>query len=122
MQCDNKLTLPKGTVKCLLCNASISVRSGTLEKFKSHLDNDHDAFFGQDVLIATNFLEAHEKEAIIEKVLPRINYMFDKVGNDKGDNLFTSKKKKLLVMNCIVLQLQYPRNLGWWIITRLTPQ
>jgi len=70
---------PRGSVSCLLCKGSVSVRAGNLEKFKVHVESDHDVFYDHDILIAINFLEAHEKEVIIEKVLPRMRMIFNEV-------------------------------------------
>jgi len=60
------------------------VRSGNLDKFKLHVESDHDVFYDHDILIAINFLEAHEKEVIIEKVLPRMKLLFDNVHSLNG--------------------------------------
>ena len=78
------MAMPKGSITCLLCKGAISVRSGNLDKFKVHVENDHDVFYDHDILIAINFLEAHEKEAIIEKVLPRMRLLFDNVRSFNG--------------------------------------
>jgi len=76
--------MPRGSISCLLCKGAISVRSGNLDKFKLHVESDHDVFFDHDILIAINFLEAHEKEVIIEKVLPRMRLLFDNVRSVDG--------------------------------------
>ena len=60
------------------------MRSGNLDKFKLHVESDHDVFYDHDILIAINFLEAHEKEVIIEKVLPRMKLLFDNVHSLNG--------------------------------------
>jgi len=78
------ITMPKGCISCLLCQGAISVRSGNLEKFRVHMESDHDVFFGHDILIAINFLEAHEKEIIIEKVLPRMKLLFTNIRSFDG--------------------------------------
>merc|ERR1739838_791968 len=57
----------------------MGVRAGNLERFKVHVESDHDVFYDQDLLIAINFLEPHEKEVIIEKVLPRMKIIFQNV-------------------------------------------
>ena len=66
-------SVPRGGVTCLLCNATISVRIGNYGKLKLHLETNHDVFFEHDLLMAINFLEANEREIIIEKVMPRMN-------------------------------------------------
>jgi len=76
--------MPKGCITCLLCQGAISVRSGNLDKFRVHMESDHDVFFGHDILIAINFLEAHEKEVIIEKVLPRMKLLFANIRSFDG--------------------------------------
>merc|ERR1712179_493548 len=43
------------------------------------MESDHDVFYDHDILIAINFLEPHEKEIIIEKVLPRMKMMLKDV-------------------------------------------
>ena len=67
---------PQGSVSCIMCKGAVSVRAGNLEKMKVHVESDHDVFFDHDILIAINFLESHEKEVIIEKVLPRMKMLF----------------------------------------------
>ena len=75
--------MPRGGVTCLLCNATISVRIGNYGKLKLHLETNHDVFFEHDLLMAINFLEANEREIIIEKVLPRMNLCLQKSNNTK---------------------------------------
>ena len=49
------------------------------------MENDHDAFYNQDLLISLNFLEDFEREEIIEKALPRMKVIFKNVeGFKKG--------------------------------------
>ena len=66
-----------GSVTCPLCNAIVSVRSGNFYKFQLHLENDHDVFRHQDLLMALSFLDTEEMEVIIEKVLPRMKAALD---------------------------------------------
>ena len=68
----------RGCVTCLLCNATISVRIGNYGKLKLHMETNHDVFYEQDLLMALNFLEDHEREVIIEKVLPRMDIFLNK--------------------------------------------
>ena len=70
---------PLGSVSCIMCKGAVSIRSGNLDKFKVHMESDHDVFYDHDILIAINFLEPHEKEIIIEKVLPRMKIMLKDV-------------------------------------------
>ena len=78
------MAMPKGSITCLLCKGAVSIRSGNMDKFKVHVESDHDVFYDHDILIAINFLEAHEKEIIIEKVLPRMRVLFDNVRSLNG--------------------------------------
>ena len=89
---------PRGSVSCLLCKGSVSVRAGNLEKFRVHVESDHDVFYDHDILIAINFLEAHEKEVIIEKVLPRMRMIFNDVSysNRKSIDDKLAIEKRLL--------------------------
>ena len=68
----------RGCVTCLLCNATISVRIGNFGKLKLHMETNHDVFYEQDLIMALNFLEDHEREVIIEKVLPRMDLCLNK--------------------------------------------
>ena len=78
----------RGCVTCLLCNATISVRIGNYGKLKLHMETNHDVFYEQDLLMALNFLEDHEREVIIEKVLPRMDLCLNKAKVlDKKDGL-----------------------------------
>ena len=71
----NKMT--DGTVSCVLCDALISVRMGNFYKFQLHMENDHDVFRHQDLVMALSFLDTEEQEVIIEKVLPRMKDVLD---------------------------------------------
>ena len=89
----------KGPISCLLCKGAISVRSGNLDKFKVHVESAHDVFYDHDILIAINFLEAHEKEVIIAKVLLRMKLLFNKVRSFNGKFVIGNKltiEKRLL--------------------------
>ena len=66
------------SIVCQLCNARISVRAGNLNKFQLHVERSHDVFQDQDILIALSFLDQHEKEVIIDQVIPRIKRLLDK--------------------------------------------
>ena len=75
------------------------MRSGNLDKFKVHVESAHDVFYDHDILIAINFLEAHEKEVIIAKVLPRMKLLFNKVRSFNGKFVIGNKltiEKRLL--------------------------
>ena len=83
-----ELSESRGCVTCLLCNATISVRIGNYGKLKLHMETNHDVFYEQDLIMALNFLEDHEREVIIEKVLPRMDLCLNKAkAIDKKDGL-----------------------------------
>ena len=67
----------EGTVSCILCDALINVRMGNFYKFQLHMENDHDVFRHQDLVMALSFLDTEEQEVIIEKVLPRMRDVLD---------------------------------------------
>ena len=84
----------RGGVTCLLCNATISVKIGNYGKLKLHMETNHDVFYEQDLLVALNFLQDHEREVIIEKVLPRMDFCLNQAKNiDK--NMVQKKKRKI---------------------------
>ena len=66
-----------GSVTCVLCNGQINVKVGSFYKFQLHIENDHDVFRDQDLIMALSFLQTDEKEVIIEKVLPRMKMILD---------------------------------------------
>ena len=86
-------TQPQGIVSCSLCQAAVSVRAGNLDKFKVHVESDHDVFYDHDILIALNFLYTHEKEVIIETAIPRMRMMFEDVNTLKRQG-YENKKTK----------------------------
>ena len=69
--------MTEGTVTCVLCDALINVRMGNFYKFQLHMENDHDVFRHQDLVMALSFLDTEEQEVIIEKVLPRMSDVLD---------------------------------------------
>merc|ERR1711874_258039 len=73
----SSVSTPAGCITCHLCHASISVKSGTFDKLQAHLETSHEIFYGYEALIAMAFLEDHEKEVIVEKVLPRMKLFLD---------------------------------------------
>ena len=96
------MTMLKSSLCCFLCQGTISVRSENLDKFKFHLENVHDVFYDHDILVAVNFLEAHEKEVILEKVLPRIKEQFENVHTVDGKYINGGKlgiEKRLLELD-----------------------
>merc|ERR1719342_1248689 len=55
----------------------INVKMGNFYKYQLHMENDHDVFHDQDLLMALTFLEVEEKEVIITNVLPRMKELLD---------------------------------------------
>ena len=54
-----------GTVVCLLCRGMISFKSGDKARFESHLQHEHEAYFGLDILLAISFIREEERRAIV---------------------------------------------------------
>ena len=44
------------TIKCLLCQGSINLSQGNLDRFKHHLEAAHDSVFDLDLVISVSFL------------------------------------------------------------------
>ena len=57
-----------GTVVCLLCRGMISFKSGDKARFESHLQHEHEAYFGLDILLAISFIREEERRAIVRWV------------------------------------------------------
>jgi len=73
------MVVPKGSVLCLLCRGAINLKSGNLERFKSHLESVHDALYDMDLVISLAFLEGGEKDGIVENMFPRIKHFFKSI-------------------------------------------
>jgi len=86
---------PATTITCYLCNASISVKNGTFDKLQHHLETSHEVFNGFEILMAINFLEEHEKEVIVEKVVPRMKLCLEAAKNIKENVGKLDIEKKL---------------------------
>ena len=71
------LTMNQGNVVCLLCDAIINIKTGNYYKLQLHMENDHDIFKHQDLIMSLCFLEQGEMEVVIEKVLPRMKSALD---------------------------------------------
>jgi len=80
-------SVPPGCLPCLLCKGAISLRGGNLSKVRSHLETVHDSLYSADILIAVMFLGQHEKEVILEKVVPRIKNVLGGVKNSEQNKL-----------------------------------
>ena len=57
-----------GTICCILCRRLINYKDGDKQRFKTHLANEHSAFFDVDYLLASCFLEPAQKEAMAMSV------------------------------------------------------
>jgi len=73
------MVILSSTVKCLLCQASLNLNSGHLDKIKNHLETAHDVIYDLDLIISLGFLEAEERKKIVETVFPRIKKFFSDV-------------------------------------------
>ena len=83
-------------VKCLLCQASLNLRSGDLDKFRTHLETSHEIVYDMDLIISVSFLESEEKERIVETVFPRIKKFFQDIKNRNQEPLKLNIEKRLL--------------------------
>ena len=83
-------------VKCLLCQASLNLRAGDLDKFRTHLETSHDTVYDMDLIISVSFLESEEKERIVETVFPRIKKFFQDIKNHNQEPLKLNIEKRLL--------------------------
>ena len=83
-------------VKCLLCQASLNLRSGDLDKFRTHLETSHETVYDIDLIISVSFLESEEKERIVETVFPRIKKFFQDIKNHNQEPLKLNIEKRLL--------------------------
>jgi len=87
---------PVSVVKCLLCQASLNLRSGDLDKFRTHLETSHEIVYDMDLIISVSFLESEEKERIVETVFPRIKKFFQDIKNHNQEPLKLNIEKRLL--------------------------
>ena len=58
----------EGTVVCLLCRGMISFKSGDKTRFESHLQHEHEAYFGLDIMLAISFIREDERRAVVKSV------------------------------------------------------
>ena len=82
-------------VKCLLCQASLNLSRGSLDKFKHHLETVHESVFDLDLVISVSFLETEEKERIVETVFPRIKKFFQDMKISNQDTRLEIEKRIL---------------------------
>jgi len=60
-------TIP-GTVCCLLCRGLVIYKDGDKTRFRSHMNNEHGAFFDLDYLLASCMMETEQKETLSSTV------------------------------------------------------
>ena len=88
------MAAPKGFIKCLLCHGAVSIKSGTVEKYKLHIENHHDVFFDVATLVNMTLLKPEEIEHIAELAAPRMKALLE------NQNMFNKKivesKKKVI--------------------------
>ena len=60
-----------GTVVCVLCRGMISFKSGDKTRFQSHLQHEHEAYFGLDLLLAVSFIREDERKALVKAITVR---------------------------------------------------
>ena len=53
---------------CVLCRGMISFKSGDKARFESHLEHEHEAYFGLDVLLAVSFIREDERKALVRAI------------------------------------------------------
>ena len=58
----------EGTIVCLLCRGMISFKAGDKARFESHLQHEHEAYFGLEVLLAVSFIREEERKALVRAI------------------------------------------------------
>jgi len=97
-------------VKCLLCQASLNLSRGSLDKFKHHLEAAHESVFDLDLVISVSFLETEEKERIVETVFPRIKKFFTDMKNSSLDTRLGIEKRLMEDEELIGISALYREN------------
>merc|ERR1719209_1475325 len=83
---------PSGLIPCPLCKADISLRSGTLNKVRTHMEDAHGIFHEIDSLLAMLFLEPYEKQVILEMVMPKLRKVLEKAKGKMGEKSEVEKR------------------------------
>ena len=60
--------IKEGTVVCVLCRGMISFKAGDKARFESHLQHEHEAYFGLDLLLAVSFIREDERKALVRAI------------------------------------------------------
>ena len=57
---------------CVFCRDIASLRMGDFAQFQQHMEGVHRVHYEYDILLAVNFIERAEKDAIIERVKRKV--------------------------------------------------
>ena len=77
---------PKVVMRCLLCKGTVK----SLDRYKNHLNEEHELSYGSDILIAVTFLNEAEKGVLTARVEQRKRqFVEEKIFNITG-NIFTN--------------------------------
>ena len=79
------MAAPKGFIKCFLCHGAVSIKSGTVDKYKLHIENHHDVFYDVATLVNMALLKPEEIEHIGELAAPRMKALLE------NQNMFNKK-------------------------------
>jgi len=63
-----EVSIPVGTVRCLLCRGLVIFKNGDKSRFVSHLQNEHGAFFDTDYLLASSLMNDDQKAKVAKTV------------------------------------------------------
>ena len=72
----------------MFCQALISAEK-SLQKYKKHLEIQHDIFYQQDLVLTLAFISEEESQAIVEKLQIRIDYFISEEIMGTFENIFT---------------------------------
>merc|ERR1719209_1901978 len=66
------LSPPPSTIFCRFCNAVISFRAATTEKFKMHMESVHEIYLDLDFLLSIHFIKEEEKTSMVKATRSRM--------------------------------------------------
>ena len=58
---------PPSTIFCRFCNAVISFRAATMDKFKMHMETVHEIYLDLDFLLSIHFIKEEEKTSLVRQ-------------------------------------------------------
>jgi len=58
------MTLPPGTVSCMLCRGVVAYRNGDATRFTNHMNHEHGAYFDHEFLLAACLMNEEERDAV----------------------------------------------------------